>query len=260
MTTSGVYLELPLHRIDPGTNVRTKVDTALKASIEDVGVLQPITVAPAGEDRYVCLYGHRRLAAARAAGRTTIPAVVQRLPEDLPLDLPLRQLIENGQRRPVNPLDIARTIRAYLDEHPGARQADVARRLGRSGFWISQKLLLLDMDPELQRRVAAGELRDDLAVKVHRATTTQTRRSRPRTLRAGESPGVARAVVELESPTGGSSGQATIELDRNRGRLELLLEDGAGDGIAVAMTPDAGRLLGKRLIQAFEATQARPAA
>ncbi len=254
---TGVYLELPIEHVDPGSNVREKVDTQLKASIEEVGVLQPITVAPLDDDRYVCLYGHRRLAAARAAGRSTIPAVVQRLPDNLPL----RQLIENGQRKPVNPLDIALTIRTYLEERPGTRQADVARTLGKSAYWVSQKLLLLDMAPELQRQVREGHLRDDQAVKAHRATTTnEGKRSRPRVFKPGSSAGTASVVVELDNPSGQAGAQATIELDRNRGVLEVLLEDTEGYGVQVAMTLTSGRLLGQRLLQAYEAAQVRPAA
>ena len=254
---TGVYLELPIDHIDAGTNVRQQIDTQLKASIEEVGILQPITVAPLEDDRYVCLYGHRRLAAAIAARLAVIPAVVVRLPEDLSL----RQLVENGQRRPVNPIDIALTIRAYLDANPGTRQSDVARKLGKSAYWISQKLLLLDMDPDLQRQVREGRLRDDLAVKAHRASTIHAgRRSRPRTFRPGAIAGTSQVVVELEGPAGATGAQATIELDRNRATIELLLEDTEGYGVQVITTLSSAQLLGKRLIQAYEAAQARPAA
>lgn len=249
-------LDLPIDLVDDGTNVRSKADAGLRKSIADVGVLQPITVAPAEDDRFVCLYGHRRLAAARAAGLKTIPAIVEREPADLPI----RQLIENQQRRSVDPLDVARTLRAYLDEHPGVRQRELADKLGRSSHWVSTRLQLLDMDEDLQRRVSAGEIRPDQAYHAHKATTAQGAGGRPRVLRPGATHGSARVVAELEGPGGTEAGQATIELDRIRGQIELLLEDGAGYGVTVTLSPAAARLLGLRLTQAFQATQRTKAA
>lgn len=250
-------LELPVDLIDDGPNVRSRVDIDLRRSIVAVGVLQPITVAPLEDDRYVCLYGHRRLAAARAAALATIPAIVERHPDELPI----RQLIENQQRRAVDPLDVARTLRAYLDEHPGLRQRELADKLGRSAHWVSTRLQLLDMDEVLQRRVAAGEVPLDQAYHAHKAATVQSGRGRPRVLRPAGRGGAPQVVIELEGPGGAEhQAQATIELVRGRGHVELLLEDGAGYGVTVTLTPAAARLLGLRLTQAFQASQAGAAA
>lgn len=244
-------LELPIDQVDPGTNVRTKVDADLRRSIEEVGILQPITVTPREDDRFDVLYGHRRLAAARAAGLRTIPAVV----EAEPSDLPLRQLVENQQRRAVAPLDIARTLRTYLDEHPGMPQVELARKLGKSGYWVSQKLLLLDMSPALQAQVAAGELRDDLAVKAHRATTVQAGRGRPRVLALeSEESRSTSVVLQLPGVADGAMAKATIGLERDSGTIDLTLEDGKGHGVMVTLAPAAARLLGLRLTQAYQAT------
>lgn len=247
---TGKLLDLPIDLVDDGTNVRSKVDADLRRSIEEVGILQPITVTPRPDDRYDVLYGHRRLAAARAAGLRTIPAVVQAEPADLPL----RQLIENQQRRAVDPLDVARTLRRYLDEHPGMRQGQLAKILGRSSHWVSTRLVLLEMDPELQRQVSAGEMRGDQAYHAHKAATAQEGRGRPRSLKSTSS-GSARVVVELEGPNGRASNQATIDVDRTRGQVELLLEDTEGYGVMVTLSPAATRLLALRLSQAYQAVE-----
>jgi ParB/RepB/Spo0J family partition protein len=247
------FLDLPLDLIDDGPNVRTKADAGLRRSVEDVGVLQPITVAPLEDDRYVCLYGHRRLAAARAARLATIPAIVEKAPDELPI----RQLIENQQRRSVDAMDVARTLRAFLDDHPGMTQAQLAAKLGRSQYWVSQKLTLLDMTPALQARVAAGEIRDDQAVQVHRASTIQQKRSRPRILEADAEDGRSSSVVvPLGSANKKGEARATISLDHVTGAIELLVEDGSGYGVMLTLAADTAKLLGLRLNQAYQAARA----
>jgi len=249
--------EAELHQLDvasvhDGTNVRTKVDAELKRSILEFGVLQPITVAPRYGGGYDCLYGHRRLAAVRALRLATIPAIVI----DWPAELQLRQLVENQQRRAVDQLDVARTLRTWLDEHPDASQGDLAAKLGRSSHWLSTRLQLLRMDDDLQGRVSAGEITVSQAYAAHKATSEQAEgRGRRRSLRAAGA-GTAQVIVELESPNHATSAQATIELDRARRTIELLLEDTEGYGVVVTITPEAARVLGRRLTQAFQATEA----
>lgn len=246
----GKLLDLPVDHIEDGTNVRTHVDAGLKASIQAVGVLQPITVSPLEDDRYRCLYGHRRLAAARAAGLANIPAIVVPLPDELPL----RQLMENQQRRSVDQLDVARTLRAWLDEDPTRKHRDLAAKLGRSTYWISTRLTLLEMSPELQEKVATGQATLVKAYDEHKASTPQRPgRGRRRSLTSVAD--AARVVVELEGMTG-DGGQATIELDRKRGSIDLLLEDNAGYGVMVTMTPAAAAKLARRLAQAVAAAPA----
>jgi len=63
----GAFDEEPLHE--------------LTASIEAVGVLQPIVVRPNGE-RYQIVMGERRVRAARTAGLERIPAIVRTTEDD----------------------------------------------------------------------------------------------------------------------------------------------------------------------------------
>src|SRR5262249_32671580 len=54
----------------------------LKASIEEVGFLQPIVVRETGPQKYEIVMGERRWRAAQAIGRTTIPAIVRDTRDD----------------------------------------------------------------------------------------------------------------------------------------------------------------------------------
>ena len=85
------------HRKDPGEL------TALMKSIEEVGLLQPVTVTPDG----VLICGWRRLEALRRLGRRTLSVWVRSGISDQLSHL-LAQQDENEQRKPLSPVETAR--------------------------------------------------------------------------------------------------------------------------------------------------------
>jgi len=126
----------------------------LKASIEEVGFLQPIVVREAGPQRYEIVMGERRWRAAQSLGRELIPAIIR----DTRDDAMLRDaLVENIHRADLNPLEEAAAYQQLLDEF-GATHEELARRIGRSRPQISNTIRLLNLPSVVQRRVAAGVL------------------------------------------------------------------------------------------------------
>jgi ParB family transcriptional regulator, chromosome partitioning protein len=126
----------------------------LKASIEEVGFLQPIVVREIGPDRFELVMGERRLRAATALGRESIPAIVRETRDDAMLR---DALLENIHRANLNPLEEAAAYQQLLEEF-GATHEELARRIGRSRPQISNTIRLLNLPPAVQRRVAAGIL------------------------------------------------------------------------------------------------------
>jgi hypothetical protein len=95
-------------RSDP----RNKSIKRLEASMKKNGLLQPITVLPAGE-RYTIVFGLRRLVACILIDLKTIPAIV--LPENIaPQDLCAYRIFENMNRENFKPLSLATEISNYL--------------------------------------------------------------------------------------------------------------------------------------------------
>jgi len=132
---------LPLLRISPdGDQPRRDFDAEalaqLAESIRAQGVLQPIIVRPdpAHAGDYIIVAGERRYHGAGQAGLSEIPAMVRDLSVDA---IRAIQLIENVDREPLSPLDEAQAIAAMIEA--GASGADVARLLGKSEGWISQR-------------------------------------------------------------------------------------------------------------------------
>jgi ParB/RepB/Spo0J family partition protein len=246
---NGQLIEVRLDELDNGPNVRAKADTGLRRSIEEHGVLQPITVCRE-RGRFVVLYGHRRTAAARAAGLDSIPAILVSPPDDLPI----RQLVENLHRRSVDALDVGRALRAHLDASPGMTRTALAKSLGRSIPYVSGKLELVEMVEETQRRVATGEISESTAIAGRRR---QERRAhgRPKIL-PGTGEGRSRSVVV---PLGRTNRhgviQATIGIDPESASVDLVVEDGAGASVMLQLDLEQARLLSRRIAQAAQAVQ-----
>jgi ParB/RepB/Spo0J family partition protein len=145
-------------------NVRTDVGDLedLAESIRQHGILQPVRVQESYRDqgKYELIYGQRRFRAAQLVGLETIPALVEGMPGGA-LDvvrLPIQQLVENVQRRDLNPLEEARALRGILDASEGMTQDQLAAKVGRSRPAVTNLLRILDLEPKVQELVASGEL------------------------------------------------------------------------------------------------------
>ena len=127
----------------------------LTASVKRHGIMQPLVVRKLNDDgKYELIAGERRLRAARQAGLTEVPITLRECDDRESLEL---ALIENLQREDLNPLERARAYRRYLDE-TGATTDELAEQLGQSRPNIANHLRLLNLSPDVQDLVAAGEL------------------------------------------------------------------------------------------------------
>lgn len=138
----------------PRQNFDEEALEELKASIQEVGLLQPVVVRELAPDKYELVMGERRWRAAQALGRVTIPAIVR----DTRDDAMLRDaLLENIHRVDLNPLEEAAAYQQLLEEF-GVTHEELGRRIGRSRPQISNTIRLLNLPAPVQRRVAAGVL------------------------------------------------------------------------------------------------------
>ncbi|MEU4642161.1 ParB/RepB/Spo0J family partition protein [Micromonospora sp. NPDC023814] len=153
------FAEIPVDAIVPNPKQPRHIfDEAaleeLKASIQEVGFLQPIVVRQLDDEKYELVMGERRWRAAQAVGRESIPAIVR----DTRDDAMLRDaLLENIHRANLNPLEEAAAYQQLLDEF-GATHEELAQRIGRSRPQISNTIRLLNLPAPVQSRVAAGVL------------------------------------------------------------------------------------------------------
>ncbi|HEY7824599.1 MAG TPA: ParB/RepB/Spo0J family partition protein, partial [Acidimicrobiia bacterium] len=153
------YLEVPVDGIKPNPDQpRSRFDdeslAELAASIEEVGVLQPVVLSRSDDGALYLVAGERRWRAARQAGLTTIPAVVRGASGETTL---IEALVENLQRQDLTPLEEAHAYKQLLEE-TGMNQDRVAERVGKSRPAVSNALRLLQLPGAVQRMIDAGSL------------------------------------------------------------------------------------------------------
>jgi len=125
----------------------------LAESIRRSGVLQPVLVRRVN-GHFQLVAGERRLRASRLAGLECIPAVVREIDDRRMLEL---ALVENLQRRDLNPMEKARAFQRWM-QLTGCTQEEVAREVGLSRPSVANFLRLLDLPPEIQEAVSRGTL------------------------------------------------------------------------------------------------------
>jgi ParB family chromosome partitioning protein len=153
-----VFRDIPVGDVTPNPHQpRVHFDeeslAELTASIQQLGVLQPILVRPV-ESGFELIAGERRWRAAGRAGLAVIPAVIR---ETEDLGSVEQALVENLHRQDLTALEEAA---AYLQlvEDFGLTHEQVADRVGKSRSSITNTLRLLGLPPSIQHLLADGKL------------------------------------------------------------------------------------------------------
>lgn len=204
------YAELPVGDIAPNPRQpRSRFDDdaheELVHSISTIGLLQPIVVRKANAG-YELVAGERRLRASKAAGFTTIPAIIRHTEDD---ELLRDALLENLHRADLNALEEAAAYAQMLADF-GCTQEELATRIGRSRPQVSNTLRLLKLPPDVQRRVAAGVLSAGHARALLSLGDTQSmERLAQRIVNEGLSVRAVEEIVLLHEPSGAGGRKRT---------------------------------------------------
>lgn len=153
------FLEITVESIlEDGENPRNSFDPVTLEEMADTmrarGVITPISVRPDPQQEgvYIVNHGHRRLRAAKLAGLTVIPAVIDDSFRDED------RIIENIQRDNLDMFDVAKFIARKLAE--GLKQKDIAKLIGKSTAYISHHVQLLELPPHTNAAVQGGRVVD----------------------------------------------------------------------------------------------------
>ena len=168
------YQKLPIYKVEPNPGQpRHDFDEeelqALADSIEEHGIIQPLTVRELSNGYYQIIAGERRWRAARLAKLQEVPVVIIEADDKKAMEL---ALIENLQRQDLNPVEEALGYRSLMQDH-GLTQDDAAKRVGKSRPAVANALRLLNLSPEVLEKVrdgslSAGHARAVLSVKTEK--------------------------------------------------------------------------------------------
>ncbi len=171
----GIIASVDITRIQPNPfQPRTEFDQGalddLKRSIQEKGVIQPITVRRVSHG-YQLISGERRLRAAQSARLKQIPAYIIAVETDEEM-LEL-SLIENIQREYLNPIDIANAYQRLIDECR-LSQEEIAKRVGKERSTVTNFIRLLKLPSKIQeglrkQKISMGHARALITVPGERA-------------------------------------------------------------------------------------------
>ncbi|MFH8342744.1 ParB/RepB/Spo0J family partition protein [Streptomyces sp. AM6-12] len=236
--------ELPVHRISPNPdNPRSALGdlTDLVGSLKTHGQKQAITVmnrdayvkANPGQEAalepdttHVVVDGSSRLAAAREAGLATVKVMVSDEQGATSEELLESALVANIHRQDLEEIDEARALQRLLAIH-GSQRA-LAKRLHRSQGWVSQRLALLNLTPELQALVGEEPIdllravgnkpanQQEAAFRELKEDRSRREEERSRAAKTQREQLAAGSVEGVAEPRGGDYGVITEAPQRTR--------------------------------------------
>ena len=159
ISENSAYQILPIYKVEPNrSQPRQDFDEeelqALADSIEEHGIIQPLTVRQLDSGYYQIIAGERRWRAARIAGLDEVPVVVMEADDRKAMEL---ALIENLQRQDLNAVEEALGYQSLMEDY-GLTQDEAAKRVGKSRPAVANSLRLLGLCPEVLDKLRKGEL------------------------------------------------------------------------------------------------------
>ncbi len=138
----------------PRRNFDNKSLDELSNSINEKGVITPITIRPIDKG-YEIIAGERRWRAAKKAKLKSIPAYVLNIDTDA--EMMEVALIENIQRENLNAIEEAEGY-AVLNSKYNLSHEDIAKTIGKKRTTISNSLRLLKLPAEIRRSIRDGKI------------------------------------------------------------------------------------------------------
>ena len=156
---SSTINEIPLEQIEANPNQpRREFDEEalqeLANSINEIGIIQPITLRQVAENKFQIIAGERRWRASQLAGLQAIPAYIRTSKDESIMEL---ALVENIQREDLNAIEIALAYEHLLSAE-GMTQERVSERVGKSRTAITNYLRLLKLPAQVQMALQKKEI------------------------------------------------------------------------------------------------------
>ena len=156
-TQIGTIVELELDFIEvnpfqPRTQFKEETIRELASSIQELGVIQPITVRETKANTFQLVSGERRFRASKLLDFKTIPAYIRVANDQEALEM---ALVENIQRQDLDPIEIAISYQRLIEDIQ-LTQEQMSQRVGKKRSTIANYLRLLKLDPLIQTGMRDG--------------------------------------------------------------------------------------------------------
>lgn len=151
IVTADAVNEIEIDKIEanpfqPRTIFNGEALEELARSIQELGIIQPITVRNLNDHKFQLISGERRLRAAQIAGLKKIPAYIRFADDQGMLEM---ALVENIQREDLDSIEVAISYQRLIEECK-LTQESMSERVGKKRSTISNYLRLLKLPAEIQ--------------------------------------------------------------------------------------------------------------
>ncbi|MEP0826074.1 MAG: ParB/RepB/Spo0J family partition protein [Nitrososphaera sp.] len=141
----------------PRSDVRELVD-----SIRENGLLQPIVVRPKN-DYFEIVAGNRRCMACELLRWRKIPCHIVELDDKRAFEY---SLVENIQRQTLTVVEEANAFKVYVADFGWGGVSELARRIGKSPSYITRRINLLNLPPDVISSITNQSLSASLAEEL----------------------------------------------------------------------------------------------
>jgi ParB/RepB/Spo0J family partition protein len=217
--------------VDESRNLRRFAPDAksieeLAADIVDNGQLQPVIVRAsanglAHNTPYSLVAGFRRMRALDHAIKSLgyDKPVLARVIEADDTQSSVSNLAENMRRKELSPMDVSFAISEL--KKIGMLQKDIGKKFGKSQGWVAQVSTLVNLRPDIQRKIHTG----DIPFTVARTLAAMTDEEQDKAL---EAVATAKAAGESASEAGKKASAASGKPKSGRGRKSKADKEDAG--------------------------------
>ncbi len=146
--------EIEANPFQPRTNFEEDSLQELASSIQELGIIQPVTVRKTGYKRYQLISGERRFRASKLAGVKSVPAYVRVANDQELLEM---ALVENIQRESLDAIEISISFQRLIEEC-NLTQEKMSERVGKKRSTITNYLRLLKLPAEVQLAIRNRDL------------------------------------------------------------------------------------------------------
>jgi ParB family transcriptional regulator, chromosome partitioning protein len=162
--TPGSIGDILISKIKQSKNIRRQVSNTdeLAKSIEQKGLLQPILVRTM-DGYFEVVAGNRRYCACKSLGWKKITCHIIELDDRQAFEV---SLIENIQRMTLSPLDEATAFKSYVTDFGWGGVTDLASRIGKSLSYITKRIKLLNLPPDVLESIMTRRLDPSLAEEL----------------------------------------------------------------------------------------------
>jgi len=208
--------------------------SALAASIQEQGVLQPLVVRRRDDDSYELIIGERRWRAAQIVGLSEVPAVILDASDRAVVEM---ALVENVQRADLNPMELGHAFQVLIDQE-GMTQEEVGRRVGLDRSSIANHIRLFELEEDIQHDLISQRLTMGHAKAILQCPAEQRTRLRDQIVRGGLS---VRAAEDLARRTASNAKSGASRAGPGRDVHVAALEDRLRQSLQTKV-----RLVGRR--------------